>query len=309
MERKAPRINRLFTYPSALSPMKSLLQTFVLLVLPAVAFASEPAAVGMPTGSSSDGWQYTDIRRIPASEARQGVASDGTFLYAIGTHVLGKYRADTGERVAGWEGPEHGAIVHLNAGIVYQGRLYCAHSNYPGVPMVSSVEIWDTANMKHAGSHSFGRTDGSLTWLDRRNGRWIACFVHYGEKGGEPGRGPEWTHLVEFDDEWRQTGGWVLPTQLVAKLGARGYSCSGGAVGPGGHLYVTGHDETELYVIDFPAAGPEMKWVATVPISAEGQAFCFDPHQTDILYTVLKRTNEIIVGRVRHPGARRREQD
>jgi hypothetical protein len=275
---------------------------FFLVWLSSCAFAADaPPVTSVPL---TPGWSFTEIRRLAAPEARQGVATDGKFLYAIGNHVLGKYRADTGECVARWEGPEGGPIIHLNAGIVHQGRLYCAHSNYPGVPMFSSVEIWNTSDLKPTANHSFGRTDGSLTWIDRRNGRWIACFVHYGKKGGEPGRGPEWTRIVEFDDDWRETGGWVLPANLVARLAARGYSCSGGAVGPGGHLYVTGHDETELYVLDFPAAGPELSWVATVAVPAEGQAFGWDPVNPDQLCMILKRTKEIIVGRVTMPAGR-----
>lgn len=270
----------------------------LVLLSPLLARAADTPSLPPPGAA---GWSFTELRRFPAPEARQGVATDGTYLYAIGNHVLGKYRADTGERRAGWEGPDGGPIIHMNAGVVFQGRLYCAHSNYPGVPMFSSVEMWNTADLKYAGSHSFGLTDGSLTWIDRRNGRWIACFVHYAKKGGEPGRGPEWTRVVEFDDEWRQTGGWALPANLVAKLAARGYSCSGGAVGPGGYLYVTGHDETELYVLAFPSAGPEMTWIATVAVPAEGQAFGWDPTKPGQLCMILKRTREIIVGRVTTP--------
>jgi hypothetical protein len=179
--------------------------------------------------------------------------------------------------------------------------LYCAHSNYPGVPMQSSIEIFDTATLKPSGSHSFGRTDGSLTWLDRRDGKWIACFVHYGTRGGEPGRGPEWTHLVEFDDQWRRLRGWTLPAELVAHIGPRGYSVSGGAFGPRGFLYATGHDNPELYVLDFPSAGSVLNWIATVPITAEGQAFGWDPKDSGVLYTVARKTREIIVGRVTAP--------
>ena len=167
--------------------------------------------------------------------------------------------------------------------------------------MLSSLEIFDCATLNHIGTHSFGRMDGSFTWLDRRDGRWIACFVHYGNKGAEPNRDGAWTQIIEFDDEWRRTAAWALPPDLIARFGGRGYSASGGAFGPGGHLYLTGHDNLELYVVDFPSAGSVMKWIATIPISAEGQAFVFDPTQPDILYTVLKRTKEVIVGRVKHP--------
>jgi hypothetical protein len=234
--------------------------------------------------------------------------SDGEFLYAINNHTIAKYRP-SGERVAVWEGGADGAIVHLNAGIVFEGKLYCAHSNYPGVPMLSSVEIFDLATLKHVGSHSFGRADGSFTWLDRRagstsltaGGKWIACFVHYGKKGGEPGKGPEWTQIVEFDDQWRRTGGWALPADLIARIGERGYSASGGAFGPGGHLYLTGHDNPELYVVEFPESASALKWIATIPITANGQAFGWDPKQPGVLYTIGRAAKEIVVGRVTTP--------
>ena len=277
----------------------------LLLCLPLVLRAADGAAAAASfTPPPAAGWKYADERRIPAPEARQGVAADQEFLYIISNHALGKYRKDTGVRVAGWECPEGQPLTHLNAGIVRDGRLYCAHSNFPGVPMLSSVEIWDTATMKHVGGRSLGRTDGSLTWIDRRNGRWIACFVHDGRRGGEPGRGPEWTRLVEYDDEWRETGGWVLPAELVTTLGVRGYSCSGGAIGPGGYLFVTGHDETALFVLAFPEAGSTLRWIATIPITAEGQAFGWDPRDSGVLYTLSKQGREVIVGRVQPPTAR-----
>ncbi len=282
--------------------MNAYLKSLVFLLLVAPVCAADPATPSVRPAPSAGDWRYVEIRRIPAPEARQGVAVDQEHLYVISNHALGKYRKDTGVRVAGWECLEGEPLTHLNAGIVHEGRLYCAHSNYPGVPMFSSIEIWDTATMQHVGSHSFGRTDGSLTWIDRRNGRWIACFVHYGNKGGEPGRGPEWTCLVEFDNEWRPTGGWVLPSNLVTKLGVRGYSCSGGAFGPGGYLFVTGHDEPELYVLAWPEAGPVLHWVATIPISAQGQAFGWDPREPNLLYTLSKAGREVLAGRVQAPG-------
>lgn len=258
------------------------------LVLGVAAWAA-PAATG----------RFEELRRFPAAEARQGVAADATHLYVISNHALGRYAKATGERTAAWSCPEGDPLTHLNAGVVRDGRLYCAHSNYPGVPNLSSVEIWDAATLRHTGTHSFGRAGGSLTWLDRRGDRWIACFVHYGGKGGEPGRGPAWSRLVAYDDEWRETGGWAFPPELVERVGGRGYSFSGGALGPGGYLYVTGHDAPELYVLAFPDAGPVLKWVATIPIPARGQAFGWDPVEPGVIYLLSRQGGEVIAGRVR----------
>ena len=276
-------------------------------------FAAEPAAKAplppVTLAPPTPGWRYEESRRFPAPEAGQAAVADREFIYAINNFTVAKYRKATGERVAAWDGGKDGAVIHLNAGTVFDGRLYCAHSNYPAVPMLSSVEIFDTTTLRHVGSHSLGRTDGSLTWIERRDrasalktgGAWIACFVHYAKRGGEPGRGPEWTRIAEFDEQWREMRGWALPAEFVAHIGVRGYSVSGGAFGPGGLLYATGHDHPELYVLDFPTAGSSLKWIATIPITSEGQAFGWDPAESGVLYTVGRKTREVIVGRVHKP--------
>ena len=91
---------------------------------------------------------------------------DADHFYAITNRRIGKYDKRSGEQVGFWEGEAEGPIIHLDGGIVLDGQLYCAHSNYPGVPMVSSTEIFDTETMDHVGSHSFGIFGGSATWLD-----------------------------------------------------------------------------------------------------------------------------------------------
>ena len=264
----------------------------MLVMLPALSAAS----------GSLPGWRYEETRRLPAVEARQGVAADADFLYAISNHAIGKYRKDTGERVAHWECPEGKPLTHVNAGIIVNGELYGSHSNYPGVPHRSSVEVWDTASLEHRRSINFGETDGSLTWIDRRNGNWFACFVHYAGRGGVPGRGPEFTRLVEFDSHWKEVRTWRLPASVITDLSRRGYSLSGGAIGPGGFLYVTGHDEKVLHVIRFPDTGDELEAVTAIPVSAEGQAFAWDPAEPGVLHMILKRTREIIIGRVSLPA-------
>lgn len=286
--------------------MNPRLSLLVLLPLASLASAADsipsPAARIPPAGD----WSFAEIRRFAAPEARQGVAADADFLYVVSNHDLGKYHKAGGELLAVWSCPEGDPLTHVNAGLVYGGRLYGAHSNYPGVPHVSSVEMWDPATLKHLGSVSFGRTDGSLTWIDRRAARWLACFVHYAKRGGEPGRDQSWTRLAEYDDDWRPTGrGWVFPAALLAHLGSRGFSMSGGAIGPGGFLFVTGHDERELCVLEFPAAGSTLRWVATVPMTAEGQAFAWDPVEPGVIHLILKSARQVITGRVTRGAATR----
>lgn len=275
--------------------MKNILKLSVLLISAQTSMLAD-AGSGQP---SAQGWVFTEERRFSAVEARQGVAADEEHLYVISNHDIGKYRKATGERVATWSCPVGEPLTHINAGVIYRGKLHCAHSNFPGVPHVSSIEIWDPVKLQPATSISLGRTDGSLTWIDRRDGRWLACFVHYGRQGGEPGKGPEWTRLVEYDDDWRPTGrGWVFPSGLIAHLSSRGFGVSGGAIGPGGYLFVTGHDEKELLVLTFPDSGATLNWVATVPMSAEGQSFAWDPVEPGVIHLILKRGREVISGRV-----------
>ncbi len=242
------------------------------------------------------GWQHTELRRFPAAEAKQGVAVDAEFFYAISNQALGKYRKSDGARVGGWKQEKGGPLIHMNSGIVREGRLYCAHSNFPNIPMTSSIEIWETATMKHVDSHSLGIDAGSLTWLDFRGSERLACFAHYSKDRPRTGRDPSWTEVVRFDAEWRRTGGWIFPEGVVEKFG--GASSSGGAFGPGGFLFITGHDAPALYVLALPEAGSAFRWVATIPISAEGQAFAWDPDGSGTLYSISRRTSEVIVSRV-----------
>jgi hypothetical protein len=237
-----------------------------------------------------------ELRRFKAAEARQGVAVDARHFYAIDNHAVGKYDKRTGERVGGYEALDGGAIHHLNSGIVLDGRLYCAHSNYPGVPMLSSIEIFDTKTLEHVGSHSFGMLPGSATWIDRREGLWWVAFGNYEGHGGIPGRGPEWTEVVTYDDHWRPVGGYGFPADVVARFGTR--SNSGGAFGPGELLYITGHDAPELYVLRIPRAGASLELTAVLTVASEGQGIAWDPSDPRVLYTVVKSTREIVVSQL-----------
>ena len=241
-------------------------------------------------------YEYEPVKRYEAEEARQGVALDEEHFYAIGNYYLGKYLKRDGSKLAHWECPEGEPLTHLNAGLVVGDRFYLAHSNYPGVPALSSVEIFDSENLEWVESHSFGHGLGSLTWMDQKDGKWYACFAFYGNRAKEPGRDPKWTQVVEFDSEWRRLQAWTFPAELIEKFGD--YSSSGGAFGPDGLLYLTGHDNQELYVVDFPKGGSEFVWLDTIEIEAEGQAFAWDAAAPWTLYSILKSDRQVIVSRI-----------
>lgn len=246
---------------------------------------------GFADAPDAGDWRHAELRRFEVKEANQGVAVDAEFFYAIDNHAIGKYRKSTGERVGGWDGGKEGPIRHLNAGVVLGGKLFCAHSNFPSMPEKSSVEIWDTATMQPTGQHVFDTPPGSLTWAVRRGEEWFACFAHY-KTTSDPAR----SVVVKFDAQWQQLASWKFPAALIGRFA--GNSSSGGAFGPGGQLFVTGHDARELYVLDVPANGGELVWRATIPISAAGQAFAWDEKEAGVLYSIERKTREVIVSRI-----------
>lgn len=232
------------------------------------------------------------LRRFPAPEASQGVAVDEDHFYAVANFAIGKYDRRTGERVDGWSGARGGLIGHLNSCFEESGRLWCANSNHPEVPMASSVEIFDTATMEHDESHSLGLMDvGSLTWFVRHADDWIAGFAHYNDETGEPFKSNAYAGVHTFDARWRRTGGWRLPPQLVERMDPQ--AASGGAIGPDGLLYVFGHHLPELYVLARPAMGPTLLHIATITLEAEGQAFAFDPTEDDVIWAISRPNREV----------------
>jgi hypothetical protein len=255
--------------------------------------AALPCSFSSPAPPPS---RYQEMARFPAPEARQGVAVDAEFAYVVTNAVIGKYRRGSWEKVAQWDGSEDARIVHFNDGYLHENRLYCAHSNYPDVPSLSSIELFDATTLKHIGSHSFGHLVGFANWVEHRDGRWYVCFAHYTGRAEHPGADSTWTQIIEFDSDWRRLRGWAFPAALVERF--HGRSCSGGGFGPGGFLYVTGHDEAQLYVLEFPRMGSLMEWVGTIEMSPEGQAFAFDPNDPSVLWGIIKRTREVVVGRL-----------
>ena len=236
------------------------------------------------------------LERFTASEALQGVAVDETHFYAVFNFAIGKYDRETGERVGGWVGRRGGLIGHLNSCHAEHGRLWCANSNHPEVPMASSVEVFDTETMTHVDSRSLGLMDeGSLTWFvpyahDGEPG-WMAGFAHYDDETGEPYKSNAYAGVHTFDSRWRRTGGWRLPPALIGRMAPQ--AASGGALGPDGLLYVFGHHEPELYVLAIPDRGPTLLHVATVAIDAEGQAFAFDPRRERVVWTISRPSREV----------------
>jgi len=247
------------------------------LIAPAVA-APSPAAT-----TASDGEplrQDAVVEKVfeGAWDADQGIAVDRTHFYAIDNSEITKHDRMTGEPVLQFAGAEGGPVEHLDSGVVVNGKLYAAHSNYPEWPMESSIEVFDTRTMEHVDSHSFGIHRGSLTWLDHHDGSWWAAFANYDrvQNGmAEPYGKTYNTQVVKLDDDFQVAQSWTIPKAILDKFEVM--SNSGGSWGPDGNLYLTGHDLPETYVMALPAAGSELDWLATVSLEGiEGQGIAWD---------------------------------
>jgi hypothetical protein len=267
------------------------------LFVPAPAAAEE---AGPPQGSSEL------LQRFQIKEARQGVGVDADAFYAVDNTLIAKCDKKTGALIAKWEGDADNAAIHLDSAALVDGKVYAAHSNYPAWPMTSSIEIWDAATLKHIESHSLGIERGSLTWLDRdANGVWWGAFANYNRVFDRSpiAYGNKYnTQVVRFDADWRVAEAWVFPDALVEKFDDM--SNSGGSWGPDGKLYVTGHDNPELYVMELPEIGSELKWVGTIPAEIGGQGFAFDHSQPGVIYGIIRKKegSEVTVSRVTPPS-------
>jgi len=257
----------------------------------------------MLTGSASlcysQAKTITEVNRFQVSEAKQAVAVDDQYFYVVNNSTISKHSKDDGRQIAGWDGAADG-IKHLNSGVVIHGKLYCANSNYPEIPMASSIEIYDTRTMQHIGNHSFGIAEhGSLTWIDQKDGFWWIGFAHYSGKESSEGRDVRWTSLVKYDMEFRQLESWIFPKNIVELFTPK--SNSGGAWGNDGLLYCTGHDKPEVYVMKIPKSGYTLEHVATVaaPIYGQGIAVDRSVRNRQMIYGINRAASTVIVSEIK----------
>lgn len=238
------------------------------------------------------------VASYPAMEAGQGAAADAAHFYAIVNSAIGKYRKQDGELVKRWASSRSGPIRHLNSCYAEDDLLYCSNSNFPEVPMASSIEIFDAQTMEHQRSFSLGiLEEGSLTWFERLGDGWVAGFAHYDEDGGLDYKDHSFASIVRYDAQWRRIGGWMIPETTIARM--QPYAASGGALGADGLLYLTGHDRPEMYVMAAPSMGPKLVHIATIAIDVEGQAFTWDKSSSErIVYGISRPNREVRAFRI-----------
>jgi endonuclease/exonuclease/phosphatase family metal-dependent hydrolase len=219
------------------------------------------AACSSAHAADDEAWSLAGS--LAAPEANQAAAADEKSVYAITNTHVARYHRESGQRTAVSSGP----ALHLNSGFLWQGRLYCAHSNYPLVPEKSEIKVLDLESMQLTTFKDFGNFGGSLTWAIRRDGHWWCNFARYGADNRQ-------TFLVKFDNEWREVARWTYPREVVAELGR--HSLSGG-VWRRGELLVTGHDDPVLFRLRLPSEGNVLELVGKQAIPFSGQGIAADP--------------------------------
>ena len=237
----------------------------------------------------------TEVRRLPAADAHQGVAADARAVYAIADRRIVRLDKAKGRALAAWTG-DPARYKHLNSCIVRQAMLVCVVSNYPDVPMHSRVLWFDKTTLALRRERDLGHGHGSLTWLDWHDGSWWAGFANYDGKGGEPGRDHRWTALVRYSPDFAEQRRWRFPDGVLDRFAPR--SASGGVWGRDGLLYVTGHDRPELYALRVPARGDTLALVATIATPTGGQAIGWDPREPRLLWSIDRGRAELVASRV-----------
>lgn len=222
---------------------------------------------------------YTATQRWPSVFATQAAAADEHHVYAISNSVVAQYERKTGKLLR--RGTAEGTW-HLNSGFLHQGKIYCAHSNYPDLPHQSDIRTFDPATGKFTIFHTFTEPPGSLVWCVLREKSWWCCFAHYGQKNAQ-------TVLVEMDTRFRERRRWTFPEKVIADWD--GASASGG-IWDGDTLLISHHHFPVLYRLRVPKTGTVLEFVEALRSPFPGQGIAVDP--TGGLVGIDRARQEII---------------
>jgi len=244
--------------------------------------------------------EATLLQQFDAVDARQGVAVDNSHFFAINNTRIAMHDKNSGEIIMQWNGgPTMNSkqLIHLDSGVVRDGLLYAAHSNYPRSPMQSSVESWNATTLEHVESHPFEPIPGSLTWLDFHQGHWWATFANYDVivPGQQEAYGTTAaTLLVKMNQDFTILQRWLFPPALHERFTPM--SNSGGSWGADGFLYIPGHDHPEIYVLQIPQQGSAIQWLATVHVPwIEGQGIAWDRSADERIMWGITRSKKKVV--------------
>ena len=222
---------------------------------------------------------YKATGSFPSPHATQAAAADEKSVYVVSNTTVARYDRATDKLLATSEGPAE----HLNSAFVYNGKVHCAHSNYPKKPDTSEIRVYDPATNKLTVIHEFKNPPGSLVWNVHDGKHWWCCFAHY--KNDNPK-----TILIRYADGFKEEARWTFPKIVVDDWDAM--SASGG-IWDGDTLLVSHHHYKVLYRLRVPKAGTELEFVEAIECPFPGQGIAADP-KTGGLVGIDRGTRKVV---------------
>lgn len=224
------------------------------------------------------GWKATG--ELKSEFATQAAAADEEHVYAVSNGTVAVYDRATGKLLAKSEG----AAEHLNSAFLKDGKVYCAHSNYPKKPDTSEIRVYDPATKKLTVFHDFKDPPGSLVWNVHDGKRWWCCFAHYKDDNAK-------TILIRYADGFKEERRWTFPRKVVADWD--GMSASGG-VWDGDTLLVSHHHFKVLYRLRVPKDGTELEFVEALACPLPGQGIAADPKTAGGLVGIDRAARKVV---------------
>src|SRR5438876_1150458 len=92
------------------------------------------SSLGAPLPTSKEG-AYLATKSFVTPNATQAAVADENYVYSISNSLIIKHDRESGKEIA----KSSGEATHLNSGFFWDGKMYCAHSNYPKKPDESDI--------------------------------------------------------------------------------------------------------------------------------------------------------------------------
>lgn len=229
------------------------------------------------------GWKATG--ELVSEYATQAAAADEHRIYVVSNTHVAVYDRATGRRLAVSDGPAE----HLNSAFVKDGKVYCAHSNYPNKPDAGDIRVYDPQTNRLTVFHQFRDPPGSPVWCVHDGTHWWCCFAHYQKDNAR-------TLLIRYGEGFREQARWTFPRVVVDDWD--GMSASGGLF-DGETLLVSHHHFPVLYRLKVPPGGGELSFVEALTCPFPGQGIARDPKTGGLVGIDRSRRKVVFAEKVR----------